>query len=77
MSETPKRTEKENQLLDQMRKCKAKIDRLEYESDLLRIQDKQEASYRKAHAAELGKQHFKKLSSEYRRTWLKRRRSNL
>ena len=74
MSETPKRTEKENQLLDQMRKCKAKIDRLEYESDLLRIQDKQEASFKKAHAAELGRQHLKKLSAEYRRIWLKRRK---
>ena len=77
MSEELKRTEQETKLLDQMRKCRHEIGRLEYESDILSLQGKQEASYKKARAAEFGKQHFRELSATYRRLWQKRRRSNL
>ncbi|PIR50699.1 hypothetical protein COU78_04970 [Candidatus Peregrinibacteria bacterium CG10_big_fil_rev_8_21_14_0_10_49_24] len=74
MSDKTKRTDQENQLLEKLRRCRSEISRLEYESDILSLQGKQEASYKKARAAELGKQHFRKLSAEYRRLWKRRRR---
>ena len=77
MSDTTKRTESENQLLQQLRRCREEIFRLEYESDILNLQGKQEESFQKARAAEFGKQHFRKLSVQYRQLWKRRRRQLL
>lgn len=76
MPKKPQRTDREKQLLDQMRGSRAEINRLEYESDILSLQDKQEESFKKVRAAELGKQHFNKLSAEYRKLWKRHRTYN-
>ena len=68
----PKATEKE--LLEQLRKCAKKLEKLNFKLDIQMLRGDMEGSLRTTKALRIGRNHFYKLTRQHKKLWRKRRK---
>lgn len=62
------------QLLERLRRIRAKAEDLYYQSDILSRQGQREASFKKKRAGDFAMDEWKKVNAQYRALWKKERR---